>query len=285
MLQNRVADLEANPAASAAEIQELWSRAREISTDSSIGSALELQTELQKQVKELLERVADLEGEGPKGYTGGVPRQTSVDKGRWGTSVMDSKVVLGLGQLTDDKSAFRQWDLKLINAFNYARPGYGKALERLKECIDRGQDPEDARPGAFSDWSAAHFGPLLVECLQGEQGEWFSPVDAKQLDLDLEFILIDKAKPKSDILQRITNLQKHGGVRMYAEVYKWSTETSGQGLMEQTALMMNPKPAAKEEDIAEAIEMWEENVNRLARHGDDYKLSEALKKVALKKIS
>ena len=54
--------------------------------------------------------------------------------------------------------------------------------------------------------------------------------------------------------------------------------------MEQTALMMNPKPAAKEEDIAEAIEMWEEKVNRLARHGADYKLSEALKKVALKNI-
>ena len=71
---------------------------------------------------------------------------------------------------------------------------------------------------------------------------------------------------------------------MYAEVYKWVTETSGQGLMEQTALMMNPKQAVKEEYIAEAIEMWEENVNRLARHGEDYKLSEALKKVALKNI-
>ena len=64
---------------------------------------------------------------------------------------------------------------------------------------------------------------------------------------------------------------------MYAEVYKWFTETSGQGPMEQTALMMNPKPAAKEEDIAEAIEMWEEKVSRLARHGEDYKLSDALK--------
>ena len=245
---------------------------------------LELQTQLQKQMKEVLERVADLEGEGPNGYTGGVPRQTKVDKGRWGTSVMDSKVVMSLGQLTDDKSAFRQWDLKLINALNYVRPGYGKALDRLKECIDRGTDPEDVRPGASSDWCDAHFGPLLVESLRGEQGERFGPAEVKQLDVDLEFILIDKAKPKSDILQRITNLQKHGGVRMYAEVYKWFTETSGQGLMEQTALMMNPKPATKEEDIAEAIEMWEEKVNRLARHGDDYKLSEALKKVALKNI-
>ena len=51
-------------------------------------------------------------------------------------------------------------------------------------------------------------------------------MDVRQLDTDLEFILMDKAKPKSDILQRITNLQKHGGVRMYAEVYKWFTEAS-----------------------------------------------------------
>ena len=116
MLQNRVAELEANPAASAAEVQELRHRAREIIADASIGSVLELQTELQKQVKEVLERVADLEGEGPRGCTGGAPRQTKVDKGRWGTSVMGFKIVMSLGQLTEDKSAFRQWGLKFIRA-------------------------------------------------------------------------------------------------------------------------------------------------------------------------
>ena len=71
---------------------------------------------------------------------------------------------------------------------------------------------------------------------------------------------------------------------MYAEVYKWFTETSGQGLMELTAMMMNPNQAAKEYDIAETMEMWEEKVNRLARHGEYYKLSGALKKVAMKII-
>ena len=47
---------------------------------------------------------------------------------------------------------------------------------------------------------------------------------------------------------------------MYAEVYKWFTETSGLGLTEQAALLMNPKAAGKEEEIAEAIEVWEEKV-------------------------
>ena len=71
---------------------------------------------------------------------------------------------------------------------------------------------------------------------------------------------------------------------MYAEVYKWFTGTSGLGLAEQTARLMDPKPAAKEEDVAEATEMWEERCNRLARHGPDYEMASIFKKVALKKI-
>ena len=45
---------------------------------------------------------------------------------------------------------------------------------------------------------------------------------------------------------------------MYAEVYKWFTESAGLGLTEQAALLMHPKAANKEEDIAEVIETWEE---------------------------
>ena len=40
----------------------------------------------------------------------------------------------------------------------------------------------------------------------------------------------------------------------------------------------------KEEETAEAIEAWEERMNRLSRYGDEYKLPETGKKVALKKI-
>ena len=232
---------------------------------------------------EALERIADLEGRGPGGYIGGVPRSPPPQRGRANASVMDSKVVVALGPLTDDKNAYKQWDLKLLNALNYIHPGYAKALERLKQGIDRGEDLDDVRPGASAD-SPMVFGTALVERLKNMRGEGTDNVDVDQLDADLEFILIDKAKAKSDILQRITNLKGHGGVRMYAEVYKWFTETSGQGLMEQMQAMMDPKPASKEEETAEAIEAWEEKMNRLARYGEEYKLPETGKKVALKKI-
>ena len=40
---------------------------------------------------------------------------------------------------------------------------------------------------------------------------------------------------------------------MYAEVYKWFTETSGLGLAEQTRKRMQPEQASKEDAVADAI--------------------------------
>ncbi len=71
---------------------------------------------------------------------------------------------------------------------------------------------------------------------------------------------------------------------MYAEVYKFFPETSGRGLSEEVRKLMKPKPAAKEENIAEEIETWEEHMNRLARHGKDYELNPVFKQEALKRI-
>ena len=129
---------------------------------------------------------------------------------------MEAKPIVNLKDLTDDKSAFRQWDLKLVNALNYIQPGYGEALDWMKEWIDRGQDVEDVRPGAASDIGAAQFGTALIENLRGVgfNSGGVGSLDVERLNADLEYILIEKARAKSDILQRLTNLQKHGGVIM-----------------------------------------------------------------------
>ena len=71
---------------------------------------------------------------------------------------------------------------------------------------------------------------------------------------------------------------------MYAEVYRWFTETSGLERAEQTSQLMSPKTVSKEEDTPGAIELWEEKSSSLARHGADHTLPAAYKKVALKKI-
>ena len=214
---------------------------------------------------DLLERVADLESEGrrrPCGTGAGLP-----SKGN--PKIAESKVVANLGPLTDDKNAFRQWDLKMVNALSQVRKSYGRAIERMKQFVDRGKDPEDARMAATSDRMSATSGPTLADMIYvASQGDE-SDVDIEELNDDLSFILIDKAKPGSDILQRVHNLQAQGGIRMYAEVYKFFTETSGRGLSQEVVKLMKPKQANREEHIAEEIETWEEHMNRLARHGKD----------------
>ena len=92
-------------------------------------------------------------------------------------------------------------------------------------------------------------GPIRVS---NWAGKWDVNIDP--LDSDLSFILVHKARLKSEILNRIQDLKAQGGIKMYAEVYRWFTETSGLGVMWQAANLMNPKVAAKESDVAEAIE-------------------------------
>ena len=94
-------------------------------------------------------------------------------------------------------------------------------------------------------------------------------VDIEELSEDLSVLPVDKARVGSDILQRIPNLQSQGGIRMYAEVYKFFTETSGRGLSQEVIQFMKPGQAKKESGIAEEIEAWEEHMNRLARHGKE----------------
>ena len=82
-----------------------------------------------------MERVGDLEAEGPRGASGrgvGLPSKTQTKK------VVESKVVLNLAELTDDKHKFRQWDIKLANALAHVERSYGWAMECIKERIDGG---------------------------------------------------------------------------------------------------------------------------------------------------
>ena len=71
---------------------------------------------------------------------------------------------------------------------------------------------------------------------------------------------------------------------MYAEVYRWFTETSGQRLVSQAGELLDPNSVANEFKIAEAIEAWEAKVNRLEGYGVEHQLPDLYKRVALRKI-
>ena len=145
-------------------------------------------------------RVADLEIGGTHRRPGGGVGLPQRDSQR---HVMESKAISNLSPLTDDPTAFRQWDAKMINALAHLKPGYGRAISKLKEFIDKGQDPDDTRHGASAGRLGSVSGPTLAELIKcaaesmddgaPNYGTYDSP-DVDQLGDDLSYILIDKAK-------------------------------------------------------------------------------------------
>ncbi|MDA8582628.1 hypothetical protein N9L68_00315 [bacterium] len=150
----------------------------------------------------------------------------------------------------------------MVNALTHTRPVYRKAIDNMQELIDKGQDPKEARGGAAPDRMSAVSGPDLADLVRSASERGGEEVDIEQLSSDLSFLQIDKAKIGSDILRRMQKMEAYGGIRMYAEVFKWLTETSGLGFMEHSTRLMIPNRASKEEHIPEAILLWEEKVNR-----------------------
>ena len=91
-----------------------------------------------EQFHHLVQRVEELESISPDPTRGaGVGLQPKMVK-----PVIDAaKAITSLSPLTDVKSAFRQWDTKMVNALARMRPGYGFAIERMKNIIYQGEDP------------------------------------------------------------------------------------------------------------------------------------------------
>ena len=71
---------------------------------------------------------------------------------------------------------------------------------------------------------------------------------------------------------------------MYADIYKWSTNTSGLGLAEQAAKLITPAQAKKDEYLAEKLEAWEEKCNRMLRDGPEDALADVYKKAAMQNM-
>ena len=139
-------------------------------------------------MRRLMERIGDLEADGPKGRAGAGAGLPPASPNR---SVTEAKVISNLQPLTDEKAAFRQWDAKLNNALAHLRPGYGRALDRLKHLIDQGDDlPQfgDVQLGSDPGRTEATSGPNLVDLLISTASRSDKEtLNVAELDTDLSF--------------------------------------------------------------------------------------------------
>ncbi len=59
--------------------------------------------------------------------------------------------------------------------------------------------------------------------------------------------------------------------------YRWFTDVSGLGVSEQAKMFMHPSPPKRVEDLADHVEMWQNNMRRLEAHGEEFKLASLYK--------
>ena len=107
-------------------------------------------------------------------------------------------------------------------------------------------------------------------------------LDAGQLDKDLKTVLVEKAV--GAVHTKVINGMPKGGVYIYTDVYKWFTETSGLGLMEQVRKLMHPEKIKHESETTTRVEEWVEKCDQLAKYGAQYELQSVFKTVALQQM-
>ena len=78
-------------------------------------------------------------------------------------------------------------------------------------------------------------------------------------------VLIDKAE--GEAYDKIKVVDIDDGGRAYGMMYKWFTDVSELGLLEQARRLMHPEPVKREEELADGIDQWLDNVTRLEAHG------------------
>merc|ERR1711951_68045 len=174
----------------------------------------------------------------------------------------ESKCVGNLKNLGSDKSEFKFWNDKLINALaqTLGTP-WRKFMRNLNKVLD--QDRKVLTKQEIQEIDGAASVDLGEEASES-----------------LFYVLVEKTD--SDAALRVNSGEPGEGLEAYMRVYLWFAGTTGLALTEKTRILMHPTLVKYEYEIADALEKWSEQERTLRAHGDDYKLNAAFKVTALR---
>ena len=192
---------------------------------------------------------------------------TGVNKERVDTrGILECKAIANLVNMSTDKAQFINWEDRLINAYiQYAGVGARKMFRAITDC----SETKDAEEIGEEDWN---------NNIQGvKKLEW------DKFNEDMYYVLVEKCQDSVSI-QRIKSVIEGKGVQAYMKLRKWFMGTSGMATTARSRLVMAPGEPKNEESIADAIDKWKEQLRILENMGDEYKLAEVYKKVALRQI-
>jgi 3-methyladenine DNA glycosylase AlkC len=186
----------------------------------------------------------------------------------WAKSISEVKAIQNLEQLGNDKGEFRNWMDRLTNALVQKDADYRILMNKIKETMDqKNKILSDSGPNDEVD-------SIL----------FMAKMDRVKVEEDLYYILVEKTKKGSEAAQRVATVQPGQGLLALMKVYAWYAGTTGLALKRRTELVMSPPSPTREEDIANILEHWAEQVRMLANYGTAHKLPAAYKITALSQI-
>ena len=235
----------------------------------------------QANAEEVLNKMAEMmKGTGGKGGIGQKP-------------VSEHKAIQQLKTFTGDRSKFREWNEKLLNALGQVNVKNRKALKYLNAKLE-------TLDGALKDVDDDDMLRILNNRLTQEEydnkasaaerkvdddkGDYEFPMSSlKQLEEDLWYIFNDKLEGQEP-RGKIKGLHEGDGLTAYQKIYKWYSAVTGVTLSGKMNLAMNPDKPKKITDVSNALEQWSALVEGLEKYGNAYSLNLPFRVTALRVI-
>ncbi len=180
-------------------------------------------------------------------------------------SASESKAISALKTYSSDRTSFKNWNDKFINAMDQLHTGTRHVMKIVREKLDvEKYDMPD------SAWLEAK---ILVEL--HTQREY----SLEKLEKDMYYTLVEKTEDEA--LVRVNAVEEGQGLKAYQRLYCWFAGTSGLALHDKLRTVMSPTAVKREEDISDAVDKWMDQVKILESHGPTCQLGPVFKTTAL----
>ena len=188
--------------------------------------------------------------------------------------ILESRAIANVGKLSDDKSMYRQWSDKFVNAVGQCRINGRDALLYILAAAERNKIIHDEVDWNHHIWQEDGTGGRQVNAFaQTRRYQEFSE--------DLYCVLIEKCE--GEALARVKS--SHGnGIKAMGILHKWFTGVAGMAITQRTQNLMKPTPPKSPHQIADAVDKWVEGIHQLAKLGKSYQMSAPFKIEALKSL-
>ena len=179
-------------------------------------------------------------------------------------SMAESKIINNLKTLSSDKTEFRNWNDKLVNAMSLVLgTGWRTFMINLDRKLDENRKILDKDE---------------LNAIEGAQN--LSSV--AEASSDLYHVLLDKCEGSAK--DRLNSAEPGDGFQAYQNIYLWFAGTTSLALCQKTCSIMDPAVPKRDHEIADVLEKWLESERLMRTHGEDYLLKPAYKVAALRKI-